>query len=72
MNPDQIIHLAASMEVQMSPDAVYLLTNTTFFELVGLLYEMRIMSPDALVFDVSDINDVLGTLIIVDNPEVEA
>jgi len=72
MNPDHIIPLAASMGYQLSPDALYLLTNTTYFELVGLLYEMSRMAPDALVFDVSDVDDVLGTLILVDKQDVEA
>ena len=72
MNPNQIIHLAASMGYQLSPDAVYLLTNTSYFESVGLLCEMGRMSPDALVFDVSDVDDVLGTLIIMDVQEVES
>ena len=72
MNPDQIILLAADMGYQLSPEALCLLTNTTYFELVGLIYEMGRMSPDTLVFDVSDVDDVLGTLIIMDVQEVEA
>lgn len=72
MNADQIIYLAADMGYQLSPAALCLLTNTTYFELVGLIYEMGKMSPDALVFDVSDVNDVLGTLTIVDNQAVPA
>lgn len=66
MNPEQIIFLAADMGYQLSPEALYVLINTTYFECVGLLYEMGRMYPEALVFDVSDVDDVLGTLIIVD------
>lgn len=72
MNADQVIRLAASMGYQLSPEALCLLTNTTYFEFVGLIYEMGRMSPDTLVFDVSDVDDVLGTLIIMDVQEVEA
>lgn len=72
MNPDQIIRLVASMGFQLTPAALCLLTNTSYFELVGLIHEMGRMTPDALVFDVSDVNDALGTLIIMDNQEVPA
>lgn len=72
MNADQIITLAASMGYQLSPDALCLLTNTSFFELVGLLYEMGCMDPDVLVVDVSHVCDTLGTVIIVDTQAVPA
>lgn len=72
MLPEHTIHVAAGMGYQISPDALNILTSLSYFETVGLFYEMGRMFPEALVFNLNHVCDVLGTLIVLDVPGVEA
>lgn len=64
LEPDVIVHVAANQGYNLSPLLVNLLSGYCEYKTTILLYELMIMFPDELVFNIGHLSEVLGIVII--------
>jgi|GEM_PF-6660147 len=69
-SPDSIIYSAANLGYQLTPNLVTHLSKMCQYQISVLLYEIMIMYPDELVFDLHHLSDILAIVIIIDEVAV--